>query len=426
MPSAFRRAIGQLLIGSFPSATIPAELRSLAREFGLGGVILFARNIEEPGRWPSSRATCSRSGATCRSGSAWIKRAVAWLGCAHRSPSGLPWRLWGRSGDEGLASRFAAALAAELSAVGITLDYAPVLDILTNAKNPVIGDRALAEDAESVGRLGAAIIRGLQDNGIAACGKHFPGHGDTSADSHFELPVVEHSPDRIRRVECVPFREAIKANVAFIMTAHVLVPSFDEQKPATLSRTIVHGLLRDELGYEGVILSDDLEMRALAATYTVPDAAVEAIAAGCDGVLVCRHLVQDRVHDIDAQVQVLEALIHAVEDERIPYGRIEDALARQRRAKERFLAAPTFAAHSVATGHAGRQGTRYRRSWGAMPIGRSPKKWPDSLSACRSLPGSRFSVRVHVQCSVRRSLFEPEHEPSSENSRSVNSSEAQR
>ena len=360
MPSAFRRAIGQLLIGSFPSTTIPAELRSLAREFGLGGVILFARNIEEPGQVAELARDLQSLGGDLP---LWVSvdqegGRVARL----RAPftKWPPMATLGRSGDEGLASRFAAALAAELGAVGITLDYAPVLDILTNAKNPVIGDRALAEDAETVGRLGTAIIRGLQDNGIAACGKHFPGHGDTSADSHFELPVVEHSPDRIRRVECVPFREAIKANVAFIMTAHVLVPSFDEQKPATLSRTIVHGLLRDELGYEGVILSDDLEMRALAATYTVPDAAVEAIAAGCDGVLVCRHLVEDRVHDIDAQVQVLEALIHAVEDERIPYGRIEDALARQRRAKERFLAAPTFAAHGVATGHAGRQGTRYR------------------------------------------------------------------
>jgi beta-N-acetylhexosaminidase len=360
VPSAFRRAIGQLLIGSFPSTTIPPELRSLARDFGLGGVILFARNIEEPGQVAELAHDLQSLAGDLP---LWVSvdqegGRVARL----RAPftKWPPMATLGRSGDEGLASRFAAALAAELSAVGITLDYAPVLDILTNAKNPVIGDRALAEDAESVGRLGAAIIRGLQDNGIAACGKHFPGHGDTSADSHFELPVVEHSPDRIRRVECVPFREAIKANVAFIMTAHVLVPSFDEQKPATLSRTIVHGLLRDELGYEGIILSDDLEMRALAATYTVPDAAVEAIAAGCDAVLVCRHLVQDRVHDIDAQVQVLEALIHAVEDERIPYGRIEDALARQRRAKERFLAAPTFAAHGVATGHAGRQGRRYR------------------------------------------------------------------
>lgn len=360
MPSAIRRAIGQLLIGSFPSTTIPAELRSLAREFGLGGVILFARNIEEPGQVAELARDLQSLGGELP---LWVSvdqegGRVARL----RAPftKWPPMATLGRSGDERLASRFAAALAAELSAVGITLDYAPVLDIHTNAKNPVIGDRALAEDAETVGRLGAAIVRGLQDNGIAACGKHFPGHGDTSADSHFELPVVEHPPDRIRRVEFVPFREAIRSNVAFIMTAHVLVPSLDEQKPATLSRTIVHGLLRDELGYEGVILSDDLEMRALAATYTVPEAAVEAIAAGCDGVLVCRHVVQDRAHDIDAQVQALEALIHAVEDERIPYGRIEDALARQRRAKERFLAVPTFAAHSVTTGHAGRKGQSYR------------------------------------------------------------------
>ena len=358
MPSAVRRAIGQLLIGSFPSTTIPAELRSLAREFGLGGVILFARNIEEPGQVAELARDLQSLGGDLP---LWVSVDQEGGGVARlRAPCTKwpPMPTLGRSGDERLASRFAPALAPELSAVGITLDYAPVLDIHTNAKNPVIGDRALAEDAETVGRLGAAIIRGLQDNGIAACGKHFPGHGDTSADSHFELPVVEHSPDRIRRVEFVPFREAIRSNVAFIMTAHVLVPSLDEQKPATLSRTIVHGLLRDELGYEGVILSDDLEMRALAARYTVPDAAVEAIAAGCDGVLVCRHLVEDRVHDIDAQAQVLEALIHAVEDERIPYGRIEDALARQRRAKERFLAAPTLAAHSVTTGH--RKGTPYR------------------------------------------------------------------
>jgi beta-N-acetylhexosaminidase len=220
-----------------------------------------------------------------------------------------------------------------LKAVGITLDYAPVLDIHTNPKNPIIGDRALGEDAESVARLGAAIVRTLQQNGVAACGKHFPGHGDTSVDSHLELPLVEHPPDRIRRVECVPFREAIRAEVAFIMTAHVLVPSFDEHKPATLSRTIVQGLLRDELGFPGVILSDDLEMKAIAKTFSVPDAGVQAIAAGCDGILVCSG-------DVDAQAATLEALVHAVEEQKIPYKRVEDALARLRRAKERFLAAP--------------------------------------------------------------------------------------
>jgi beta-N-acetylhexosaminidase len=246
----------------------------------------------------------------------------------------------GRSRDDTLAYRFAAALAVELKAVGITLDFAPVLDIHTNPRNPIIGDRALGEDAETVATLGAAVIRGLQENGVAACGKHFPGHGDTSVDSHLALPIVEHPPDRIRRVESVPFREAIRNDVAFMMTAHILVPAIDEQKPATLSSTIVQGMLRDELGFNGVILSDDLEMKAIADTYTVPDAAVQAIAAGCDGVLVCRHLSSERSQDAEVQAAVLEALVHAIENGRIPYKRAEDALLRNRRAKERFLAAP--------------------------------------------------------------------------------------
>src|SRR5437868_15287353 len=120
----------------------------------------------------------------------------------------------GRRGDVGLARQFAAALAAELRAVDITLDYAPVLDIHTNPANPIIGDRALSTDGDMVATLGAAIIEELQRHGVAACGKHFPGHGDTSVDSHLELPLVEHPPDRIRRVECVPFRAAIRAGVA--------------------------------------------------------------------------------------------------------------------------------------------------------------------------------------------------------------------
>jgi beta-N-acetylhexosaminidase len=215
----------------------------------------------------------------------------------------------------------------------VTLDYAPVLDIHTNPANPIIGDRALAETAEAVAELGAAIVTGLQEHGIAACGKHFPGHGDTSVDSHLELPLVEHPPDRIRRVECVPFRSAIRAEVAFIMTAHLLVPSLDEEQPATLSPKIVQTILREELGYAGVILSDDLEMKAISRTYTIPDAAVRAVAAGCDGLLICSG-------DLEAQAAALEALVHAVEQDRIRFTRLEDALTRQRRAKERFLAQP--------------------------------------------------------------------------------------
>src|SRR6185369_6502374 len=125
-----------------------------------------------------------------------------------------PMATLGRCGDVGLAERFARALAAELKAVGVTLDYAPVLDVMTNAKNPIIGDRALSTSADEVAKLGAVIIRTLQGEGVAACGKHFPGHGDTSVDSHLELPLVEHPPDRLRRVEFVPFRAAVQADVA--------------------------------------------------------------------------------------------------------------------------------------------------------------------------------------------------------------------
>ena len=326
-------------------------MRSLAREFGLGGVTLFARNIEAPEQ-VAELAYDLQSLSTELP--VWV--AVDQEGgrvARLRAPftEWPPMAVLGRSGDADLAYRFAAALASELKAVGISLDYAPVLDIHTNPRNPVIGDRALAETADAVGRLGAAIVRGLQENGIAACGKHFPGHGDTSVDSHLDLPIVEHPPDRLRRVEFIPFREAIRAGVATIMTAHILVPSLDEEKPATLSRRVVYDLLRDELNFEGVILSDDLEMKALAKSYSVAEAAVQAILAGCDAVLICRALSDDRSRDIEVQAVALEALVHAVEDGTIPYKRLEDALARQRRAKERFLASGSRALAS-----AGRQG----------------------------------------------------------------------
>jgi len=239
----------------------------------------------------------------------------------------------GRSGDIALAERFARALAAELRAVGITLDYAPVLDVLTNPKNPVIGDRSISEKAVDAARLGAAIVRTLQAEGIAACGKHFPGHGDTQVDSHLELPIVEHPVERMRQVEFLPFKAAIDAGVATVMTAHVLEPALDEKRPATLSHRVVTGLLRGELGFEGVILSDDLEMKAIAGEYAVPAAAVLAVEAGCDGVLICSG-------DHQTQAAALEALVHAVETGALTEKRVEDALNRQRRAKERFLASP--------------------------------------------------------------------------------------
>jgi beta-N-acetylhexosaminidase len=330
-PLPLHRRIGQLAIVGSAGTSVTAELGALVREFDLGGVILFARNVESPGQvaemareirglarelplWVSVDQEGGRVARLRRPFTEWPAMATL-----------------GRCGDDGLADRFGRALARELGAVGISLDFAPVLDVNTNPANPVIGDRALGDRPEVVARLGKVIIRALQEEGIAACGKHFPGHGDTAADSHFELPLVGHAPDRLRAIELMPFRSAVEAGVAAIMSAHVLVPAIDDQRPSTLSPAVMDGLLRREMGFDGVILSDDLQMRAISDRYTIEKAIVGAVGAGCDGVLICGP-------DHDAHARALEALVRAVESEELPRSRIDDALARQRRQKERFLA----------------------------------------------------------------------------------------
>ena len=330
-PLALRQQIGQLLVAGFDGLELPVELKALAREFSIGGVILFKRNVEDPDQVKDVARQIEALGTELPP---WV--AVDQEG-GRVARLKRPFTEWppmialGRSGSTDLARRFGRALAEELSAVGVTLDYAPVLDVLTSTNNPAIGDRALAETVDVVSELGRVIITELQNAGIAACGKHFPGHGDTSVDSHHELPIVEHPPDRLRAIEFRPFEEAIAAQVASIITAHILVPSLDPEWPATLSRRIVTGILRNELHFTGVIFTDDMEMQALAARWPVPDACVQAVAAGCDGVLVCSG-------NTALQFAALEALVHAVEDERLPWSQIEGSLLRHRRMKERFLA----------------------------------------------------------------------------------------
>lgn len=329
MPTSLQRRVGQLIVAGFEGLALPAELRALAREFDLGGVILFARNVEAPLQVAELAYDVKR-----------LSDVPPWVSVDQEGGRvqrlRAPFTEWppaaalGRCGEAGLTARFARALARELRSVGVTLDYAPVLDVHTNPTNPVIGDRALAADPAEVARLGAVFIEALQAEGVAACGKHFPGHGDTSGDSHRELPVVEHEERRLREVELPPFRAAVEAGAAAIMTAHVRYPALDEAAPATLSRAVVTGLLRDELGYGGLVVTDDMAMAAIADHRAPVPAAVDAVAAGCDLVLLCEP-------DPAAQAAVAEGLIHAVEDGSLPARRVDDALARQRRARERFL-----------------------------------------------------------------------------------------
>jgi beta-N-acetylhexosaminidase len=325
----FRRHAGRLAIVGFTGTSVPDDLRRLVAEFDIGGVIYFARNIVEP----RQVAELSREVASLtRDWPIWISVDQEGGRVARLKRPFTEWPpmvTLGRSGDETLVARFASALAAELQAVGINLDYAPVLDIWTNPKNQVIGDRALADRAEAVARLGRVMIRTLQDAGVAACGKHFPGHGDTVADSHDELPFVEQPPDRLQAVELEPFRAAIEEGVATVMTAHVLVPSVDEHRPASLSPVLVDGWLKRDLQFGGVVTCDDLGMKAVA-TRPMGEITIDALNAGNDIVLMCNSTTEE-------QVVAIETVIRAAEAGGLRQSRIDDAWKRQRLIKERFL-----------------------------------------------------------------------------------------
>src|SRR5919198_2714969 len=205
-------------------------------------------------------------------------------------PSTRPAATLGARGDARLAEALGRAMGRELAAVGIDLDFAPVLDVWSNPRNRVIGDRAFGSDPARVARHALAFARGLARAGVLACGKHFPGHGASVGDSHFVLPRVRRSRRALAAVDLLPFARAIAAGIPALMTAHVLYPALDPRRPATLSPAICRDLLRHRLGFRGVLFSDDLEMQALAARQTPPRAAVQALQAGCDMLLVCQSL----------------------------------------------------------------------------------------------------------------------------------------
>lgn len=277
----------------FEGKTVPGRLSSWLRDGTAAGVVLFARNLEGPrqvkeicreirssagrGRLPPMIAIDQEGGRVTRlkdPGFTQYPPARSYsLLCCHAALA---------------AESVGAAIAEELSAVGIDINFAPVLDVNTNHKNPVIGDRALGSDSECVARLGISFFRGSLSRGILPVGKHFPGHGNTAADSHKELPTVRSSLKTLLDRDILPFRLAVRAGIPALMTAHVLYPALDPSYPATLSRKILTGLLRERLKFRGILFSDSLEMKAISVNYGVGPAAVRAIHAGCDVVLVCR------------------------------------------------------------------------------------------------------------------------------------------
>lgn len=340
-----RDDVGQLLWVGFAGPTASPALRARLDAGAAGATILFKRNLvidvvggpgavtqevidldalaalnkdlhrSAPDGTPALIAVDQEGGLVQR------VRAPATMWPPMMSHDGLP-----AGEDERIAERVGRAMGEELRALGFDIDFAPVLDVHTNPANPIIGERAFGRDADTAARRALAFARGLDAAGMLACGKHFPGHGDTDTDSHLELPKVDHGWDRLEAVELAPFKLAAKADLPMIMTAHVVFAALDATRPATLSEQVVTGLLRGKLGYRGVIVSDDLDMRAIAGHMGVDHAAVQAIRAGCDVLLLCCNELY--------QEQAQEALIKEAERDSDFRRRVGESAARVRAMKK--------------------------------------------------------------------------------------------
>ncbi|RMG98743.1 MAG: beta-N-acetylhexosaminidase, partial [Deltaproteobacteria bacterium] len=286
MPSLWQP--GQLLFVGFDGTTLPRHLAEWIGAGRVGGVVLFSRNVgtvEEtralveqihraaPPDVPPLVAVDQEGGRVQRLRAPWTEFP--------------PMRIVARVGGADAAARVGRALGIECREAGIGWNFAPVVDVDTNPENPVIGDRSFARDPQTVAACGAAFVEAMQAEQVAACAKHFPGHGDTDVDSHLDLPVLRHDRARLDAVELPPFRAAVRAKVASIMTAHVVFEAVDPKRPATFSPDVL-AILREEMGYDGVVVSDDLEMKAVADRVPAREMAEGALRAGVDVLLACR------------------------------------------------------------------------------------------------------------------------------------------
>ncbi|MEP7358266.1 MAG: beta-N-acetylhexosaminidase [Anaerolineales bacterium] len=332
------QTVGQLLIIGFDGPALSPELRAVIEQCYIGGVILSGLNGNIEGPQQVAQLSVDLQQAAAATGQPGLFMSIDQEGgrvARLKEAQGfteLPSAMaLAATGHVNNVRRAAQVFAREMKAVGLNVNFAPVLDVNVNPANPVIGTRAYGSDPQRVAQYGVAFLKGLQDEGVLAIGKHFPGHGDTDIDSHVALPSVPHGRARLEAVEFVPFRAAMAAGVAGIMSAHVTFPAFDGGGvPATLSQTVLTGLLRDEWGYGGLLVTDSLEMGALSKSLGLSpaQAAAAALAAGADLLLFN--------HDHDQHRQAHALIVQKVQRGEIPLARLDQAVLRALRAKERF------------------------------------------------------------------------------------------
>jgi beta-N-acetylhexosaminidase len=321
----------------FDGTEVPDHIRELLGG-GLGGVILFKRNLHDLEQICTLTASLhSHAAGPLLVGADQEGGRVVRLPSPFLSPP--PAAVLGRIGDPGLAQDVARAVGKELRAAGLNWNLTPVLDVHTNPDNPIIGDRAFSRDPHRVARLALATVRGFEDAGILTTGKHFPGHGDTAADSHLTLPESLQPKDRWNAVEFLPFREAIRAGIPSILVAHLHCPALDPASPSSLSRIVVTDILRGALGFDGVVVSDDMEMQAILARFDVGEAAVRFLEAGGDLILICRDPILQR--------NALAAVESAVRSGRLPPRQIQSALDRLARFRARISPRPALSGEAA-------------------------------------------------------------------------------
>lgn len=322
--------IGQMFIVGLDGLTVDENAKKMIENYYVGGFILFSDNLKNPDQMLELLNSLKASNS--------VNRIPLFLsvdqegGRVNRMPSELKEfpanGAIGKINNAGLSFDIGSAIAQEIKAFGFNLDFAPVLDVNSNPQNPVIGDRSFGANAKAVSRLGTQTMKGLQAGGVIPVVKHFPGHGDTSVDSHIGLPLVDNDMDRLKSLELVPFEDAIKNGADVVMVAHILLNKIDPDNPSSLSKTIITGLLREQMKFGGVVITDDLTMGAILKNYDVGDAAVRAVNAGNDIVLVS--------HGYENEVKAADAVKKAVRDGTISMARVDESVYRILKLKDKY------------------------------------------------------------------------------------------
>ncbi|MFH1625214.1 MAG: beta-N-acetylhexosaminidase [Pseudomonadota bacterium] len=347
-----RDRVGQMFMIGFDGCHVSKELKEIVLHYDVGGVILFSRNINDPiqlanlcndlqnlsPHMPLFVSIDQEGGRVSRLKYPFTeipppelfgRRLEKEFNGMKKEKERNPEFSYENHEVVALVRDLGRIVARELRTVGINMNLSPVLDVNTNPENPVIGDRSFGANPYVVSILGTALIKGFQENGVIATGKHFPGHGDTDRDSHRELPTVKQSAKRLKEVELRPFVTAIGGGLEAIMTAHVLYPAWDRSMPATLSPKILRDLLRRTLRFKGLILSDDMEMGAIGDRYSIEEATVKAIKAGVDVVLIGGNL--------EKQERAIQSTLRALNEGMISEARIEESIYRIENLKNKYL-----------------------------------------------------------------------------------------